>query len=186
MPYFNLSKAGRYTVTATVKIKEWNEEIPSKPKSFEISRGTKVWEQDFGVPAAAGSPEGRKYALQQANYVKRMILYVRLTDLTEQKVFKVFPAGPLVSFSKPEAQIDRVSNLHLLFQTGARSFFYEVIDPDGEFVLRQTYDYTSTRPVLHSDDDGKTFVRGGIRHTNANDLPLPAAPVLPNDVQPRK
>ena len=187
MPFFNLNKAGRYTVTATVKIKQWNEEIASKPKPFEISRGTKVWEQEFGVPtAAAGSPEARKYALQQANYVKHMMLYVRLTDLSEQRVFKVFPAGPLLSFSKPEAQIDRMSNLHLLFQTGARSFSYEVISPDGEFVQRQTYDYTSTRPVLRSDDDGKTFVRGGIRHTNANDIPPPSAAASTHDISPPK
>src|SRR5690349_12994930 len=76
MPCFDLSKPGRYTVTATVKIKQWNDEIASKPQPFEISRGTKVWEQDFGVPAASGSPESRKYALQQANYTKHMVLYV--------------------------------------------------------------------------------------------------------------
>src|SRR6266566_7920594 len=44
MPYFELTKPGRYKVTASVKAKPWREEIISKPKSFEISRGTKIWE----------------------------------------------------------------------------------------------------------------------------------------------
>src|SRR6266478_8096617 len=56
MPYFDLSKPGHYTVSASLKIKQWNEEIPSKAKNFEIARGTKIWEQEFGVPSAdAGS-----------------------------------------------------------------------------------------------------------------------------------
>jgi hypothetical protein len=176
MPYYDLSKPGRYTVSACVKIKQWNEQVHSGAKTFDISRGTKIWEQEFGVPAnGGGSPEARKYALQQANYGKRLMLYVRLTDLNENKVFRVFPAGPLVSFNRPEAQIDRTSNLHVLFQTGAHSFFYEVISPDGEMLLRQTHDYTGTRPVLRNGEDGKTFIAGGIRRVTANDLPAAAA-----------
>src|SRR5947209_890624 len=89
MPYYDLSKPGRYTVTASVKLKQWNQEVLSKPKPFEIARGTKIWEQEFGVAAAEGAPpDARKYALQQANYVKRLMLYVRLTDVAERRVFK--------------------------------------------------------------------------------------------------
>jgi len=54
-PCFDLSQVGRYTVTATIRIKQWNEEVSSKPKEFEIVRGTKLWQQDFGVPAADGA-----------------------------------------------------------------------------------------------------------------------------------
>ena len=184
MPYFDLGKPGSYTVVASVKLKQWNQEpILSKAKPFEIARGTKIWEQEFGVPnGEGGSPEARKYALQQANYEKQLMLYVRVTDLTEQKVFKVFPAGPLVSFNRPEARIDRKSNLHLLFQTGARSFVYEMVAPDGALLLRQGHDYTGTRPVLRSDEDGQTFVAGGVRHLTANDIPSPLTPASTNDV----
>ena len=184
MPYFDLGKPGSYTVTVSVKLKQWNPEpILSKPKSFDITRGTKIWEQEFGLPRKEGaSPEARKYALQQANYDKQLMLYVRLTDLNEQKVFKVFPAGPLVSFSRPEARIDRKSDLHLLFQTGARSFLYQVISPDGEVLLRQTHNYTATRPVLRSGEEGQTFVAGGVRHLTANDIPTPMAPSPTNNV----
>src|SRR4030095_17016010 len=80
MPYFDLSRPGRYLVTAVLKIKQWNEELGSPPKTFDIIRGAKIWEQEFGVPAKEGQPEVRKYALQQANYMKQLKLYLRLTD----------------------------------------------------------------------------------------------------------
>ena len=184
MPYFNLSKPGRYTVTATVKIPQWNEEVASKPKSFEIIRGNTIWEQEFGVPTAQGSPEVRKYALQQAHYLKRLILYVRLTDTAENHIFRVFPVGPIVSFSRqPEAQVDKESNLHLLFQTGARSFTYAMINPEGEIVARQTHDYTSSRPVLRSNDGGKISVAGGVRRMAGDDIPPIVNPAPTNDVK---
>ena len=121
MPCFDLSQPGRYTVAATVRIKELNDEVAGKPKPFEIVRGSRLWEQTFGLPVGAGVPEVRKYVLQQANYRKELKLYLRLTDENEHKAFRVFPLGPLVSFSQPEAQVDKANYLHVLCQTGARS-----------------------------------------------------------------
>jgi hypothetical protein len=175
MPGFDLTQAGRYTVTATVRIKEWNEETASKPRSFEVVRGTKLWEQEFGLPTASGPPEVRKYVLQQASYRKQLKLYLRLTDASDSKVFRVFPVGPLVSFSRPEAQVDQSSFLHLLFQTGARSFLFQVLSPDGDVVLRQSYDYTATRPVLRANDEGRIYVAGGVRRPATGDIPAPLA-----------
>src|SRR5688572_5133128 len=179
MPGFDLTQAGRYTVTATVRIKEWNDETTSKPKPFEIVRGTKLWEQEFGVPTAAGPPEMRKYVLQQANYRKQLRLYARLTDASENKIIRVFPIGPLVSFSRPEAQVDQTSFLHVLFQTGARSFLFLMLSPDGDVVVRQTYDYTTTRPVLRANEQGRIYVAGGARRPTATDIPAPLATDLP-------
>jgi hypothetical protein len=171
IPGFDLTEAGRYKVTATVRIKAWNVEVASKPKAFEIVRGTRLWAQEFGIPTATGAPEARKYTLQQANYRKQLKLYLRLTDVDETHVFRVFPIGPLVSFSRPEAQVDRASYLHVLFQTGARSFLFQVINPDGDVVLRQTYDYTATRPVLRANDEGRIYVAGGARRITSSDVP---------------
>ncbi len=173
MPCFDLSQPGRYTVSATVRIKEWNDEVTGKPRPFEIVRGTRIWEQGFGLPGSASVPEARKYTLQQANYRKQLKLYLRLTDLNEQRVFRVFPLGPLVSFSQPEAQVDKASYLHALFQTGARSFLFYVINPEGEVIVRQTHDYAATRPTLRGSDEGRIFVAGGARRVTAGDVPPP-------------
>jgi hypothetical protein len=174
-PYFNLTKAGRYTVIATVRIKQWDKQYVSKPKSFDIINGAKLWEREFGVPLAAGAgnqqPEVRKYILQQANYLKQLRLYLRLTDASEGKVFKVVAIGPIVSFARPEPQMDKFSNLHILYQTGPRSFSYTVFNPDGEVIVRQTHDISNTRPRLQPGAEGKFIVLGGMRRPAANDLP---------------
>jgi len=112
-----------------------------------------------------------RYALQQASYRRQLKLYLRLTDVSENRVFRVFPIGPLVSFSQPEAQLDKASYLHVLFQTGARSFLFHVINPEGEVVLRQSYDYTETRPTLRANPEGRIYVGGGARHLTATDIP---------------
>jgi len=176
MSAFDFSQPGRYAITATVRVKQWKDEVSSRPKKIEIIRGNRIWEQEFGVPAAGGAPEPRKFTLQQAHYLKRLELYARITDLTEERVFRVFPLGVLVSFSRPEAQVDRASRLHVLFQTGARAFAYYIINPDGDVVVRQTHDYAGSRPVLKVSDDGKIFVWGGARRQTVADIPPSPAP----------
>ena len=184
-PYFDFRQPGRYQVTATVKIPQWNTEITSPPKVFDIIHGTKLKEFDFGVPLPVGStnaqPEMRKYILQQAVYLKQMKLYVRLTDATGSSVFKVFPIAPMVSFSQPEAQVDQLSNLHVLSQIGARSFRYCIINPDGKIVTQQTYEYTKTRPILRAAVDGRISVAGGVQRMSPSDLPPPSTAQLPKD-----
>lgn len=176
-PSYDLTLPGRYIVTATVRVKDWAVEVSSKPKRFEVVRGTKVWEQEFGIPASSGLPEVRRYVLQQAQYQKQLRLYLRIADANDQSVFKVQPLGTIVSFSRPEAQVDQNSDLNVIFQNGARSFMFLVVRPEGNITLRQTYDYTSTRPSLRANDEGRIYVSGGARRYTANDLPTPLPPM---------
>jgi hypothetical protein len=175
-PYFSFSQAGRYSIVATVTIKAWNRQISSQPKSFDIIEGSKLWEQEVGLPqpsnAADSAPELRRYTLHQANYLqKRLTLYVQITD-SSGKVYKVFPIGPMLSFGQPEPQVDRLSNLHVLYQDGPHSFNYTVVNPDGVVLVRQTYDYT-TRPRLKVDSERNLKVVGGTRHLMPSDVPPP-------------
>src|SRR5436190_761934 len=167
-PYFTISEAGRYVVSATVRLKDWDHQVTSLPKTFYVIEGAKLWEQEIGLPAAAGStnsaPEVRKYILQQANYLKGQIrLYLRVTDATGIKSFTIFPIGKLVSFSRPEPQVDKQGNLHVLFANGPQSYSYNVFNPDGELLARQTYDYIASRPRLQHDENGRIGVAGGVR-----------------------
>ena len=186
-PFFSLTKPGRYSVTASVRIQHWDREFTSLPKAFDIIQGVKLWEQDFGVPPPAGAetanPEVRKYTLQQANYLKQLRLYLRLTDVAESRVIRLFPLGTMASFGRPEPQVDNQSNLHVLFQTGARSFSYCAVNPDGRVIVRQTHDYANTRPRLQVDSAGRFSVAGGVRRVTADDLPPPLATTPTNDVK---
>ena len=181
-PFFNIGTPGRYTVSAEMKIPEWNQQLSSKPRSFSITRGAPLWEQVVGLPGAGNAaPELRKYVLQQAN-VKHLTLYVRVTDESENKTFKLTPVGQMVSFSQPEPQVDKESNLHLLFQSGARSFVYAVVTPGGEMILRQRHDYAGTKPTLRSGEDGRIGVAGGQRFFSKDDVPSPIAIGSTNNV----
>jgi hypothetical protein len=184
MPYFDFNESGRYQVTATLLIKQWGTEVTSKPVTFEISRGSKVWEQDFGVPGSGEPPESRKYALVQSMYQKRLQLYLRISDTTENTTHKVIQLGPLVSFARPEAQIDAESRVHVLFQSGGRLFIYHLIKPGGTVELRQFYDYTSNRPRLTIDRKGLISVVGGQVRVTKQDIPPPPPEALIPTIPP--
>jgi hypothetical protein len=83
------------------------------------------------------------------------------------------PLGTLLSFSAPEPLIDKSSNLHVLFQHSAHSFLYSVVTPDGEQLIRHTYDYAGSRPRLRAEEDGRVAVYGGSRRILLSDLPPP-------------
>lgn len=174
-PYFSLTKAGRYRIIATVRIKAWGAQTASSPKDFDIINGSKFWEQDFGVPGSAAPglpPETRKYALLQVTSLRSEIrIYARVSDPSEARLFRVCPLGSMVSFGRPEAQVDSQSQLHVLQQNGARSSLYSVINSDGAVVKRQFYDYLDARPHLKAGADGSISVAGGARRITPDDLP---------------
>ena len=175
-PYFGLTRQGRYTVTATVKLKDWENPFTSEPREFGIIQAARLWTQEVGVPARDGdtnaAPEVRRYSLEQANYLRNQLrLYFRLTSADETRVIKLFSIGAMVSFSQPEPQIDRSNNLHVLYQNGPRTFSYTVINPDGEIITRHTYGMADGHPRMKRGEDGKLFVNGGVRRAMANDIP---------------
>lgn len=176
LPYFTLSQPGRYSIVATAHINEWGQDITSRPCNFDIIEGAKLWEQEVGVPqgGAAGAPEVRKYILQQANYLRgHLRLYLRVTD-AYGRALRVVAIGGMVSFGRPDPpQVDRHSNLHVLYQNGPSSFSYTVFNPNGELVKRQVYDYVNSHPRLFANDEGEIAIKGGARRVTANDVPPP-------------
>jgi len=188
-PYFTMPHSGRYAIVATVRIKAWDREVTSAPRTFFIIDGAKLWEQEFGVPNSATTntaPEMRKYILQQANYIKGQLrLYARVADANDKPI-KVFALGPTVSFSRPQPLVDKASNLHVLYQNGARTYSYTELNPDGDVIARRFFEYVSSRPRLREDDQGNISVLGGVRRATSEDVPAlkapeaaPAAPTTP-------
>ena len=183
-PFFEMNQIGPYTISATVKVKQWNEVIiANPPKTVNVVKGVTIGEQEFGLPTPIGSskpPELRKYILQQVRHPNQHRLYVRVTDDTGFKIFGVTPIGTLVSFSKPEFQVDQVGNLHVLHQNGAKTFNYCIANPAGTVVARQTHEHTAKRPVLAVDEVGRTVVQGGQRKPLPSDIP-PSLPPEKSD-----
>jgi len=76
--------------------------------------------------------------------------------------------------------VDQMSNLHVIYQTGASIFSYTVIDPNGAIVSRELYDYVNSRPRLGINDQGQVVVIGGVRRLKPAEMPMVK---MPNEVQ---
>ena len=176
-PGFVISKPGRYKVTATLRNRELSAPIVSPAKTFDVITGAKLWNQEFGLPATNGLPEMRKFALEQASYLHaQMRLYVQVSDATESRIFTTVPLGASVSFSRAEAQVDRTSVLHVLWQSGAQSFSYCTVSPDGEILSRDIYDDENSRPRLRVNETGDVVIVGGAKRPKLATLPVIAPP----------
>ncbi len=178
-PYYDFHRPGHYRIGATIKLEQWGEQITCKPVGFTVANGVALpglANLEIGLAPPPGTtnarPEIRRFSLLKVVYLNELKLYFRLTD-EHGHTLRVFPLAPMLSFSEPEAQIDRKNNLHVLLQTGARSFTYSVVGPEGRLLARQTYDYTQSRPELRETDDGGVYVGGGVRRLAESDLPGP-------------
>jgi hypothetical protein len=186
-PYFSMTKPGRYKIIATLRIKDWAAQVASLPQRFDVISGALLWSQDFGVPDGTNAaPEVRKYTLEKANYLKEQLrLYVQLSDAAQARVYKVEVLGPMVSFSRPEAQVDRMSRLNVLWQTGAQGFSYAIINPNGTIEQQDTYDNYYSRPRLTVNQEGEVVVFGGTKRPKSYELPVVVAPnQIPQVVPP--
>jgi hypothetical protein len=114
--------------------------VASAPKPFDIiHRGARLWEQEFGLSLVAkqpaGSPEVRKVSSRASEYIKGSLECIcALPTAPVARTMRVVPIGPMVSFSRPEAQLDRASNLaRALRQWPAYVQLYRMFNPDGGF-----------------------------------------------------
>jgi hypothetical protein len=175
-------------VVATLRIKDWAAQQSSAPAHFDIISGAKLWTQNFGVPDGTNrAPEVRNYTLEKANYLREQLrLYVQVGDGAGLQVYKVAALGPMVSFSQPEAQVDRMSRLNVLWQTGAQTFSYTIVNPNGTIAQQDTYDNFYSRPRLTVDENGAVAVAGGTRRPKSSELPNVIAPAnLPPMTEPK-
>jgi hypothetical protein len=171
-PQFAIDRPDRYRVTATVTPVASGETYVSAPLAFDIISGVRLNEdRTFGFVKTDGSVEQRKYILQQANFLKHLRLYLRVTDATESRSFKVVPLGGVVTFNPPRWGMDRQSYFHVLHQFSADEYRYHRIDPDGNLLTLQTWRATSRRPELRVNDSGEIAVVGGVRLLDRTDIP---------------
>ena len=69
------------------------------------------------------------------------------------------------------------------YESTARIYSYDMVNPQGELIAKQLYDYTTSRPHLKVDESGKIFVAGGQRHYTEDDVPASAGQTVAAPVE---
>lgn len=170
---FALTRPGRYKLAVAAEYRGMSAPASAEPLIFQITVGSKLWEQQFGVRAADADakPETRKYLLQRLTNLKDLRLYATVTDASEETIIRQVRLGRAAANDNPQAKLDRLSYLHVLHQTDARLFTHSVINPEGEVQRRETFESLGPRPGLKLDDDGRVTVFNGVRRPRPDDLP---------------
>jgi hypothetical protein len=173
---FDFKENARYSIRARVDVFDWSRDFYTDAKYFEMIRGASLWEQKFGVPVKTPGelPEIRNYILQQALYLAEPQLYLRITDDSGKTVHAVERLAPMIQVSRPEAQVDTLSRLHVFTQISMKDFVHIIIDPDGTIQQRDTYMIEGYRPTLKVSPSGGVYVAGGIRQLRRTDIPTPS------------
>jgi hypothetical protein len=169
-PLFKIDQVGRYNVSATVYTGSGEDHVITAPVEFEIMTGVVLWEREFGV--LGGGSERRRYAIVQANYLKRARIFAVITNPEASVTYKVVPLGTVVSFNPPSMAMDAQNRLHVLHQYGADDFLHHRIHSDGTLAVRHTYMSRVGRPMLGVDGTGDVAVVRATRRPSTQDISL--------------
>jgi hypothetical protein len=170
-PLFQLDQIGRYHVSATVVTGPGETHVVTAPVEFEIMNGVVLWEREFGVSGVDG--QRKRYAIVQANYLKRARIFAVITNPESTVTYKVVPLGTVVSFNPPSMAMDAQNRLHVLHQYGADDFLHHRIHSDGTVAVRHTYVSRTVRPMLGVDGTGDVAVVRASRRQGNQDITPP-------------
>ncbi|MFT4690890.1 MAG: hypothetical protein ACJASX_001269 [Limisphaerales bacterium] len=165
--YYMFTDTGKYKVRAYVKTTGLEPVFMSYPDfEFDIVPATTIWEMPIGyVPVGQPQlqPLARTFAVQKITRARTKI-YVRVSGTDTGELISMIPLGELVTSRRSVKRIDRLSNLHILHQSGAHEFSYHTIAPDGKLLRRRTYGFANRRaPVLEVNDSGIGEIVSGLR-----------------------
>lgn len=157
-PLFSLDEFGRYTIRAAVYEASQSRYYNSPPVIFEITEGRVLWQENVGHPEDSTA---RRITLLAHRLTESTALYIRITNPEDARVFCTHRLGGLVSYGKPEVELDRNNEAHILQMRAPRNFIYSHIGLNGEIRERKAYEQTSSKPTLRRDANGQVQVVGG-------------------------
>ena len=108
------------------------------------------------------------------------MLYVRVEDRDDGRVFGTYPLGRLIDGAPPQAEFDRGNNLYVLQLIGRQAFVLSKIGVNGEFMGQTNYDASKSRPTLRKLADGNLQIVGGRKQAAVAQTPT-APPVKLSD-----
>jgi len=183
--FYRFTQIGRYSIQPVVKFGPGPRDLqPGNPARFDVVNPAVMHEQPFGIRIAeTGEVESRAYTIQRITRA-RQNAFVKVSNQRTGELIGLVNLGTIVAFAtEVKTGLDRLSNLHTLHHSGARSYVHHVITPQGKLVARVHYliDPVGRKPQLIIDSDGVGRVIGGRRNPQEDDiLPLkvPDPPAL--------
>lgn len=158
-PLYVLDDFGRYSIRANVFESEQNRYYSSPSAPFEITEGRLLWEENVGLPLD-GSP--RRISLLAHRLPNSTSLYLRIINPDAGRVFCTHKLGDLMSYGKPDVELDTNNEVHILQLRAPRNFVYSHIGLNGEIRVRKAYDQTTeSKPTLRRGPNGEVLVVGG-------------------------
>ncbi len=183
LPLYDLREHGTYQVQASVDLN--GVQAISPPVRLTIVNGRELWSQTAGLPPTdKGGDEYRTYSLvARSSSSSPDLLHVCVRDEPHQLVYGLIPLGEFLSLTPPSAQVDKEGDLHVLYQTGPRSYGYVQVDPYAKILDKAVYSDFVSPPQLVVQA-GVVTVRGGELiypkpdhvMTNEEDAPPPPKP----------
>jgi hypothetical protein len=154
---------GVYHIKAVIYFADLDKYFASDPSPVEVTEGQTLWEQKVGIPdGQKDAGKYRTYTLLSFRQPKYLMLYVRIQDEDAGIVYGTLPLGPLINGYDPEAQVDALSQLHILQMAAPKEYLYTRFGPDGDLLGQQDYTDLKTRPHLRRSADGDVNIAGGI------------------------
>lgn len=155
-PLYSIREVGQYLVQAVVEVND--QQFVSRTLSCNVANGLRIWSESRPVNDVQRnfqllrfSPDGTK-----------TLLFVRVEEPSENKVYSTFSLGEVVTYIQPETHFDTEGNLHVLHAQGQGAFRYSRISSGGK--LENQSDYRSSnqsRPTLVKSE-GIVMVQGGL------------------------
>ena len=153
---------GVYHIKAVVYFPQMDKFFTSDPVPIEVTEGQLLWSQKVGIPdGQANAGQYRTFSLLSFRHEDN-ILYVRIEDEGAGVVYGTYPLGRLIDGYPPEAQVDLLSQLHILQMIQPKEYLYTRVGADGSILGQQDYTDLKTRPRLDRNADGDVAVGGGI------------------------
>lgn len=166
---FPITEYGLYRIRGAIYFSPTQRYYTSQPQNIEVTEGKTIWQQTVGVPEGMpGAGDYHVFTVMTHRLAAETRLYVRVEDKDREIVYATFPVGKLTLGQPPEIKLDETNQLHLLHQSGSRTYLHSIVGVNGELLSQSTYNVTKTRPRLHRNQAGKTGVIGG-------QLEIPAA-----------
>ncbi len=177
--YLRFYETGQFAVQPVVQTGNGSEDFKvGDAFRFNIVQPAAIKEQAFGVmEPGSNKARTRVYTVQRLTRNKQE-LFVRVTDQEANAIVGLANLGQIVAFARDvDAQPDRVSNYHVLHQSGAKQYHYHVVSPSGKVIRRWIYSIEfGSKPVLTMTEEGMVRIIGGMRMRQQAD-PLDHDPI---------